>query len=245
MTAPAPRRGRTVVVVAAVVVAVGIVAAVIGFVVLRTGTFSVTTVVVTGERHESAAQVVNVAGLRAAPPIATVDTSAVALRLERHFPWIASAAVTTRWPHTVTIAVTERIPVALVAGPRGATDLVDVSGRRLGSPGHGQVLPTLSYAPARGTVLAATGPLPAAAAPGLMVAATLPPAFAYQVAAISVDARGWVTLHLATPVTFLLGPTTDLGAKYEDVAAVIARTTLHAGDVVDVSVPQSITVTGP
>ena len=53
-----------------------------------------------------------------------------------------------------------------------------------------------------------------------------------------------MTLHLATPVSFVLGPASDLGAKYEDVASVIAHTTLHVGDVVDVSVPQAMTVTG-
>jgi len=43
----------------------------------------------------------------------------------------------------------------------------------------------------------------------------------------------------------VLGPASDLSQKYEDVASVIARTTLHVGDVVDVSVPQAMTVSGP
>ena len=89
------------------------------------------------------------------------------------------------------------------------------------------------------------GQLSGAAEPGLIVAATLPVAFAWQVSVIQVSPVGWVALHLDTPITFLLGPASNLGAKYEDVAAVIARTTLHAGDVVDVSVPQAMTVTGP
>jgi hypothetical protein len=52
-------------------------------------------------------------------------------------------------------------------------------------------------------------------------------------------------LELSSPVSFVLGPADQLGAKYEDVASVIASTTMHAGDVIDVSVPQAMTVTGP
>ena len=48
-----------------------------------------------------------------------------------------------------------------------------------------------------------------------------------------------MTLTLTTPVTVDLGPASQLGAKYEDVAAVLAGATLHAGDVIDVSVPGS------
>lgn len=239
------RRGRTLAIAGCVAIVVLAAAGVGSYFLLRSHAFAVTTVIVTGERHESYQQVVNVAGLAHDPPIATLDTTRIAQRLAGAFPWIQSAAVQARWPHTVEIRLTERTAVALVAGPRGTLVLVDRTGRRLGAPGRGQALPVLSYAPSPGTVVTTSGQLPRAAAPGLIVAATLPPAFGAQVAAVQVDPRGWVTLKLASPVTFLLGPPSDLGAKYEDVAAVIARTTLHAGDVVDVSVPQSITVSGP
>jgi hypothetical protein len=145
----------------------------------------------------------------------------------------------------VSIHVVERRPVAVVAGSHGALILVDVTGRRLGPERPNESLSRIEYkAPTSG------GPVPhdqvsGAAEPGLLVAATLPPAFAWQVSVIQVSPVGWVSLHLGTPITFLLGPANNLGAKYEDVAAVIARTTLHAGDVVDVSVPQAMTVTGP
>ena len=206
--------------------------------------FAASIVKVTGERHESAAQVTNVAGLTASPPMISVDPSTIRQRVEAAFPWVATATVTQSWPHTVTIALTERTPVAVVPGPKGTSVLVDVSGRRLGPPGQGQLLPRLQYAVAPGQP-ASPGALSAAAEPGLIVASTLPPAFSAQVAVVQVDDRGWVTLHLTTPVTFVLGPASNLGAKYEDVAAVIGRTTLHVGDVVDVSVPQAMTVTGP
>ncbi len=49
---------------------------------------------------------------------------------------------------------------------------------------------------------------------------------------------------MTTPVTVDLGDTTQLDQKYEDAAAALAGATLAAGDVIDVSVPDSTTV-GP
>jgi cell division protein FtsQ len=177
----------------------------------------------------------------------SVDPSAITRQVTASFPWVASVAVVQRWPHTVAITIVERTPVATVRTRAGALELVDVTGRRLGAPGHGQVLPGLQFAVKRGSLhgVDLVTQLPAAATPGLIVAKTLPPAFSTQVAMITVDARGWVTLHMTTPVTFKLGPASNLGAKYEAVAAIIDHTTLHVGDVVDVSVPQASTVTGP
>jgi cell division protein FtsQ len=215
-----------------------------GYAALHSRLLAATAVTVTGERHESAHQVLDASGLAQAPSMLSVDPGLVAARIERTFPWVSTVSVARHWPHTVTIAVTERTAVAEVLGPRGTIELVDVTGRRLGPAAPHEVLPHLQYAPAPGEVPSATT-LSSTAVPGLLVAATLPPAFAAQVAVIQVNASGWVTLHLTTPVSFVLGPASNLGAKYEDVAAVIARTTLHVGDVVDVSVPQAMTVTGP
>jgi len=48
---------------------------------------------------------------------------------------------------------------------------------------------------------------------------------------------------MTAPVTIALGTAEKLGAKFSDIAAIIAGTSLHAGDVVDVSVPQASTIT--
>ena len=42
-----------------------------------------------------------------------------------------------------------------------------------------------------------------------------------------------------------IGDTTQLHAKYEDVSAALSGATLHDGDIIDVSVPGAMTVTGP
>ena len=53
-----------------------------------------------------------------------------------------------------------------------------------------------------------------------------------------------MSLALVVPVTVDLGGPTQLAAKYEDVAALLAGAPLTAGDVLDVSVPDAPTVTG-
>jgi cell division protein FtsQ len=239
------RRPRRLVIGIAVtlVVLLGLSAA--GYALLHSRLLAASTVNISGERHETPHQVLDASGLAGAPSMLSVDPGLVAQREERTFPWVASVTVVKHWPHTVSIAVSERTAVAEVPGPKGTTVLVDVTGRRLGPSAPNQVLPRLEYAAAPGEPAATPLTLANAAVPGLLVAATLPPAFKAQVAVIQVNTAGWVTLHLTTPVSFVLGPASNLGAKYEDVAAVIARTTLHVGDVVDVSVPQAMTVTGP
>lgn len=239
----APRTRRTVVaVVAGVVVLLGGAGAGADAV-LHSHLFAATDVKVLGARHEATEAVERVAGLLDAPPMLGLDTGTMAARIEAAFPWVASVHVTTSWPHTVTIAITERRPVAEVRTEGGHLELVDLTGRRLGPAARNESLPILSYA---GTSAEHRAPvLPGIAVPGLVVAASLPAAFRWQVAAVIVDAQGWVTLQLTSPVRFVLGPASNLQAKYHDVAAVIASATLQPNDVVDVSVPQAMTVTDP
>jgi hypothetical protein len=239
-----PRRRSTLVIVAGVLCLVLVLSGAT-YAALHSRLFSATSVLVSGEHHETAGQIQRAAGLASAPPMISIDPASIELRVESAFPWVATARVTTSWPHTVSIHVAERRPVAVVEGAHGAPVLVDVTGRRLGSERPNETLPRIEYKAPIGGRPAPTDQVSGAAEPGLLVAATLPPAFAWQVSVIQVSPVGWVSLHLGTPITFLLGPASNLGAKYEDVAAVIARTTLHAGDVVDVSVPQAMTVTGP
>ena len=134
-------------------------------------------------------------------------------------------------------------PPAPSTGPKGtaAWALVDGTGRVLAdtpSPPTGLV-----HVVGAGAVGAA-GTMLAADRPALVVAASLPKAFAGQVTEVDATAGGQVTLKLTSPVTVNLGTTGQLSQKYEDVAAVLAGAPLTAGDVIDVSVPGSPVVTG-
>jgi hypothetical protein len=51
-----------------------------------------------------------------------------------------------------------------------------------------------------------------------------------------------VSLALGSGLTVLLGTDAALGAKYEDVAAIIAHASLRGMHTIDVTVPQSPTV---
>ena len=87
--------------------------------------------------------------------------------------------------------------------------------------------------------------LPASDDAGLDVASTLPASFAAQVTGVTVEPAGWVQLSMTTPIAVDVGAATQLTAKYEDVSSILAGAKLHNGDVIDVSVPDAPTVTGP
>lgn len=78
---------------------------------------------VTGALTVATPDVLAAAAVPVGTPLADVDTATIADRVAR-LPALASVRVTRGWPHTVTVAVTERVPVA--ATPAG--DLVDGDG---------------------------------------------------------------------------------------------------------------------
>ncbi|HEY1652133.1 MAG TPA: FtsQ-type POTRA domain-containing protein [Acidimicrobiales bacterium] len=210
--------------------------------VLHSPLFSARAVTVTGNTHESAAQVIDQAGLGSRPPLLDLDAGAVAARLEQ-LPWVRSASVGVSWPDGVHITVAEETPrlEVSVAGGRWAAlsadgRVLDVSAARP----PGLVLLTVPQSPGvPGTLL------PVRDDAGLDVASTLPASFAAQVTAVTVEPGGWVQLSMTTPIAVDIGSAAQLTAKYEDVSSILAGATLHNGDVIDVSVPDAPTVTGP
>jgi len=120
-------------------------------------------------------------------------------------------------------------------------EFVDREGRALGVAPLRENLPTLEYV----HPISATWPFARAGRASAYVASQLPRAFSSQVSVIAVDASGNVTLKMTAPVTFVLGPPTNLHAKFVAVASVIAHGALVPGDVVDVTVPDELAVTPP
>jgi cell division protein FtsQ len=209
--------------------------------VLHSSWFSAKTITVEGNAHESHAAVIAAAGLESHPPLISIDEGAASAGVER-LAWVKTARITVRWPSTVEIRVVDRQPVGTVPAP-GRWLLVDATGRVLA---HYSTIPfgqlrIVVPPPLTAAVGAQLGPK---AQPAVSVAASLPPAFRGQVTAVVGHSDGTVSLRMDAPVSVDLGTATQLRAKYEDVAAVIAGTALHAGDVLDVSVPQASTITG-
>jgi cell division septal protein FtsQ len=222
------------------VVVLGALACLVGaWFLVHTPLFSARSVTVTGNVHETAAQVVAQAGLAAHPPLLDVDAGAAAARIEQ-LPWVRSASVHVSWPDGVHIAVVEETPRFVVRASGGRWDILSGDGRVLAAsatrpPGLLQL--TVPQAPGSpGTVLSSKD------AAGLRVATTLPASFAAQVSGVTVEPAGWVQLALTTPIVVDLGSVAQLEAKYEDVSSILAGATLHNGDVIDVSVPDAPTV---
>jgi cell division protein FtsQ len=207
---------------------------------LHQSDFRVQHVTITGNRHESAAAILGRSGLIDHPSMIALNESKIVKRLET-FTWVHSVSVTKKWPNTVILDVHENVAVAVAFTSKHVLEFVDAQGEPLGVAPLHENLPTLDYlAPTSSTWPVAEGGRGAA-----YVASQLPRAFTTQVGTITDDAEGSVTLKLTTPVTFILGPPTDLHAKFVAIASVIAHSTLVPGDVVDVTVPDELAVTAP
>ncbi len=202
--------------------------------------FSARSVTVTGNVHETAAQVEAQAGLTGHPPLLDVNTGAAASAIEQ-LPWVRTATVHVSWPDGVHIVVTEETPRLVVSDPGGRWVSLSADGRVLStstSRPPGLILLTVPQVPgAPGSVVSARDE------PGLRVASSLPASFAAQVTAVTVEPAGWIQLAMTTPILVDVGSDTELTAKYEDVSSILAGATLHNGDVIDVSVPDAPTVT--
>jgi cell division septal protein FtsQ len=207
--------------------------------VLHSSLLRVHHVTLVGEVHESASQVLGVTGLDEHPMMISVS-SATLMRDLSVFPWVRSVEVIKHWPDSVTLRLEELRPVAVAFNAQGQLRFVSAFGRDLGPAPMDANYPTLVYQDPRNN----SWPFEHAGQSAAQVAGDLPRAFSAQVDDIEVDAAGAVTLKMTSPVTFVLGEATELHQKFTAIASVIAHSTLHAGDVVDVSVPDELAVSG-
>lgn len=208
--------------------------------VLRQSYFRVQHITFVGVHHEPLALVEAASGLESHPTMMDVSSATVMANLSQ-FMWIDHVSLVKRWPNTVVVTVKEATAVAVAFGAKHVLQYVDVNGRDLGpAPLHANY-PTLRFLDPK----SATWPYAHAGRSAAYVASQLPPAFASQVSVISEDDHGHIELQMTTPVKFILGPPTQLHAKFVAIASVIAHTTLSPGDVVDATVPDELAVTGP
>ena len=229
----------------ALVVAVVVSVVVGGDWVLHRSYFSVHTVKITGAVHESRATILRVAQLTGHPAMIDLSDALVEQRL-RTLTWIDHTVVTKQWPSTLNIFVVERVPVAVVRAAHSQLWLVDKSDHPLQKVRESRAYPLLQVASGVNSPWTYARWASAAA----LVASQLPNAFQRQVTAVIVTRAGSITLQLTTPISFVLGPADQLVAKFAAIAAVIHASavnnvTLRAGDVVDVTVPGTLTVSGP
>ncbi|HEY4375896.1 MAG TPA: FtsQ-type POTRA domain-containing protein, partial [Acidimicrobiales bacterium] len=188
---------------------------------------------VAGSTHTPETSVLAAGGLHRGDPLVGVHAGAVAHKIEA-LPWIDHATVVRRWSGTVLVKVTERRPVAVVAGSAGRF-VVDAHGRVLapaGSAGSlGDAVPVLA-----GRAVARPGAsLGRHWALALRIAGALPPSLRRQVATVH---GSRLALRTGTEVTLCDG--TQLAAKVRSIRAVLAEVSA-SGDVgrLNVCVPSA------
>ncbi|WP_375490278.1 cell division protein FtsQ/DivIB [uncultured Jatrophihabitans sp.] len=128
-----PWRSRRLVAIVVAVAAV-VLAGVAVWLVAFSSVFGVGTVAVRGTHLLSAGQVRSAAHVAAGTPLVRLDTDAVRRRVQR-LPEVASARVTTSFPSTVTITVTDRTAIGYVRSS-GKAVLVDRTGKRFRTVRH-------------------------------------------------------------------------------------------------------------
>jgi cell division protein FtsQ len=167
-----------------------------GWSLLHSRWFDARVVTVVGADHTPVPEIERVAGVAHHPPLLDVDPGAVAARLER-LPWISQATVSRQWPDGLRIAVTERMPVAVMSTAPPATP----------------VTPSAAPAPAGARPAGATAPTPAAKAP-----AAGAPGWAL------IDRSGRVLADVASPPAHLvrLAGAAAPGAPGADLAPLLA-----------------------
>lgn len=215
------------------VVAAALALALAGVAVLHSPLLAVRTVKVEGVHETPAATVLAATGLGGHPLMVDVDTTTVERQVDA-LPWVASAAVTRRWPSTVEVRVSEREAFAQMRRPDGRWALVDLSGRVLGLRPVPQA--GLMYLQEPGQAGRPGSFLGPSATPALEVARSLPPELRGRVSTVA-TAAGSVDLSLVPTGTAVLGPPVELGQKYESLLTVLHEVDLAGVTVVDVHVP--------
>jgi cell division protein FtsQ len=196
---------------------------------LGTSVLGVRTVTVTGTHRLDPATVREVAAVPAGEPLATLDTRAIAGRLQG-LPVVRTVEVQRQWPRTVSIVVHERVPAAVQQ--RGTTyALVDRSGVEID-----QVERRPRGLPLVSAPVDAGAPALAAA---LDVLEVLPPAVAADVRSVRAATPDDVRLQLSKDRTVVWGSAERSARK----AAVLAVLLTRKASIYDVSAPDAPTTT--
>ena len=191
-------------------------------------------VVVVGNHSLTSAQIAQAARVPIGRPLARLDLESVVSRIDA-IPAVLSVVVSRSYPHTVRIAVVERVPVAAVRSPNGDWHLVDAGGVSFD---------TSAQVPAGMPVITGTAAIPGVGRALLeacaAVSAALPRSLRQAVTTVAAASPFAVTLHLSTGIAIRWGDARDSAFK----AQVLTALMKHRASVYDVSVPDQPTTSG-
>lgn len=201
--------------------------------------FSARHIRILGATHDEERAILAVSGLDAHPPLIDIDPGADARAIER-LAWIDTARVTVAFPASVTVRVTERVPVAFVPLRDGGA-LVDVTGR---------VLAEVDAKPA-GVVTVESGT--AVPRPGrwverserelFAVAAEVPMALNGRIADIAETRQDGIVLGMVDEPLVILGSPEEARAKFVALATVLADVSLTGIGAIDLRAPSNPVLT--
>lgn len=184
-------------------------------------------VTVDGERAMTVAEIEAAAQVPLGTPLIEADLGAIRKRVQA-LAGIESVSVSRSWPQTISIAVTERVPVAVVSTPSGLRE-IDATGVLFGH---------LRRRPSGLPLIRLSGSVDERALRGAAtVAGSLPTSILRQVTSIAVRTMDDIRLNLTRGRTVRWGSATNSDIKAQ-VATALLR--LHQG-VIDVSVPSNPT----
>jgi len=194
--------------------------------ILGSSLFVVRSVAVTGSGTVPRAEVLRAAAVVPGTPLARVNGTAVASRVER-ITQIQSAQVSKDWPDTVVIAVSPRTPALAVASPGGYT-LIDK---------FGVAFRQVPKQPAGLALLASAKPVASLrGSPAVLAAVTvlgqLPRQVRGQVITVSATSPDAVTLHLRDGITIDWGSASRPAAKAAELV-ILMRTKASYYDLSD------------
>ena len=216
-------RGRTAVLAISAVVVVALAVWLLYF----SSLLAVHGVSVSGERTLSATEIETAAKVPFGTPLIEANLDQIRRRVQA-IPGVEAATVSRSWPQTISISVTERVPVAVVS-TSGALRNIDATGVVFGRLGR---------RPAGLPLIQLSGSVDDSALRGAAtVAASLPSSILRQVRSISVRTMDDIRLNLTQGRQVRWGSASDSGTKAE-VATALLR--LHKR-IIDVSVPSNPT----
>ena len=200
---------------------------------------------VAGVAGAEAAAVLDAVGPVTGTALLDVDTGPVAERVEA-LPWVERAEVDRAWPGTLEIAVTPRVPVALIEAGEGTVATVDATSTVIEvGPAPAAAAPEAALPSIDGAHAVAPGAMQLAATPARAGVAARPDDVRAWVDGVSGDPSGGagLVLDLVGSARAELGDTSLLPDKLEALRAVLAGAELDCVAVIDVSVADLSTVT--
>lgn len=178
---------------------------------------------ISGEQIVSATDIRKAADVSMNAPLIEADLGKIRARVEA-IPAVATASVSRAWPQTVSITVTERVPVAVVSAGQGLQD-IDATG---------VVFSTLSARPAGLPMITLAGSVDRSALlNAATVAASLPSSILSQVTSITVRTMDDIRLDLSGGRWIQWGNSNDSATKAQVAVALLNQKASH----IDVSVP--------